>query len=131
MSLKARILTDAQGHVIIQMEGHINVDNNISFRSSILNLGQQYHTSEFCLDMSAIEFVGASGLAHFAETLKMLKESRKKILKVRNLHHDFVGIFQLYGLTHEHILLEDFSMQNNETMTLGQDYAARKQTFEQ
>lgn len=132
MSMKANIIRDAFGNILVQMEGDMSFDNTIPLRRELEMLAQNHPTSEFSIDMAALNFVGSSGIGHFVETLKLLRTNykRKKIITLKNVHQDFNKIFKLYGLTEEHVLIENLGMSDDQTEFLNQEFGNRKYTFE-
>lgn len=130
MSMKANILTDAQGNIIVQMEGDITVDTTITFRDEISVLVNKNPTAKVSIDMSALEFVGSSGISHFVETLKILRAKRNHAITLKNVDSDFEKIFRLYGLNAEYVLIDNFGLDDDETADLNVKFGNRGKTFQ-
>jgi len=73
--------------------------------------------------------VGSSGICHFVETLKILKENQNRIISLDNVKLEFVKVFRLYGLDEAEHLAEAFNFDNDETENLAR-FSARGRTFE-
>lgn len=130
MSMKANIIVDAMGNIIVQMQGDISVDTTITFRDQINNLVKNNPTANVSIDMSALEFVGSSGISHFVETLKILRHKKSEVITLRNVDADFEKVFKLYGLSAEHVLINNFGMDDDETKNLNIAWGNRTKTFE-
>ena len=128
--MKANILVDALGNIVVQMQGDISVDNTISFREQISGLVHNNPTATVAIDMAALEFVGSSGISHFVETLKILRTKRSSVITLKNVDPDFEKVFKLYGLNAEHVLIDNFGMNDDETATLNITWGNRSKTFE-
>lgn len=130
MSMKANVLVDAMGNIIIQMQGDISVDTTASFREQINSLVKNNPSANVSIDMSALEFVGSSGISHFVETLKIMRLKRADAITLRNVDSDFEKVFKLYGLNAEHVLIDNFGMNDDETTNLNISWGNRSKTFE-
>ncbi len=130
MSMKANIIKDAMGNIIVQMQGDITVDTTIGFRQEINLLIASHPTARVSFDMSALDFVGSSGISHFVETLKILRQNSASAITLQNVDADFEKIFKLYGLTAEHVCIDNFGMEDDETATLNMRFGNRTKTFE-
>ncbi len=129
MSMKANVLRDAQGNIIIQMEGDLNYEQSIPLRQELASLVTKNPHADISLDLSGIDFVGSSGICHFVETLKIIQTENNKTLKLTNVQGEFVRVFRLYSLNEVDFLTEQFNFDNDETENLGQ-FANRTRTFE-
>ncbi len=130
MSMKANILVDAMGNIVVQMQGDISVDTTVSFREQINRLIKNNPSANVAIDMSALEFVGSSGISHFVETLKILRQKKTEAITLRNVDSDFEKVFKLYGLSAEHVLIDNFGMNDDETTNLNITWGNRSKTFE-
>lgn len=130
MSMKANIIVDAMGNIVVQMEGDISVDTTICFREQINHLVQNNPSATVAIDMSALEFVGSSGISHFVETLKLMRLKRTQVITLKNVDSDFEKVFKLYGLNDEHVLIDNFGMNDDETTNLNITWGNRSKTFE-
>lgn len=128
--MKANILVDALGNIVIQMQGDISVDNTISFREQLNGLVKNNPSADVAIDMAALEFVGSSGISHFVETLKILRTKRKSVITLKNVDPDFEKVFKLYGLSTDHVFIDNFGMNDDETATLNMTWGNRSKTFE-
>lgn len=130
MSMKANILTDAHGNIIVQMQGDITVDTTITFRDEISALVNNNPAAKVSIDMSALEFVGSSGISHFVETLKLLRNKRNHAITLKNVDSDFEKIFRLYGLNAEYVLIDNFGLDDDDTANLNIKFGNRGKTFQ-
>lgn len=130
MSMKANIIVDGFGNIMVQMQGDICVDTTINFREEINGLVHRNPTATVAIDMSALEFVGSSGISHFVETLKLLRTKRSSAITLKNVDPDFEKVFKLYGLNAEHVFIDNFGMNDDETSTLNITWGNRSKTFE-
>jgi anti-sigma B factor antagonist len=128
--MKANIIKDAQGQITIQMEGDLTFDTTQALRIEIDALAKSHRNSKMFIDMSAVDFVGASGIGHFVETLKIIKDKTDKIIQLINVHSDFQKVFKLYGLQSEFLVHLDLGMEDDETRALNQVFGNRSRTFE-
>jgi anti-sigma B factor antagonist len=131
MSMKANVMRDSWGNIVINIEGHMNFDNTISLREELVNLSKTHPSSHLKIDLSGMNFVGSSGLGHFVETLKMLQNSKNQTLSLSNVSEDFGRIFKLYGLVVEGMVVEQFEQDQTPSEELNKKFGKRKFTFEQ
>jgi anti-sigma B factor antagonist len=127
--MKANILRDAQGNIVVQMEGDLNYEHSIPLRQELNQLVMRNPNTSITIDLSGIDFVGSSGICHFVETLKMIQLEKNKILKLSNVQGEFVRVFKLYSLDEADFLAEQFNFDNDETENLA-GFAHRARTFE-
>jgi anti-sigma B factor antagonist len=127
--MKANILRDAQGNIVVQMEGDLNYEHSIPLRQELNQLVTRNPNTSITIDLSGIDFVGSSGICHFVETLKMIQLEKNKILKLSNVQGEFVRVFKLYSLDEADFLAEQFNFDNDETENLAA-FAHRSRTFE-
>jgi len=131
MSMKANVMRDSWGNIVINIEGHMNYDNTISLREELVGLSKAHPTSHLKIDLSAMSFVGSSGLGHFVETLKLLQKSKSQNLTLSNVSEDFGRIFKLYGFEAEGMMIDQFDQDQTPSEELNQKFGKRKFTFEQ
>jgi anti-sigma B factor antagonist len=128
-NMQAKMIRDAQGNIVIHMEGDLNYEYSIPLRQELQNLSTQHPNAKITIDLGAIDFVGSSGICHFVETLKFLKESNKRIVALDNVQEEFVKVFRLYGLNEADHIADAFNFDNDETENLNR-FGARTRTFE-
>ena len=128
--MRANIIQDALGNILIQMEGNITFDSTIPFRKEIQQIAEYHPFAEVAIDMAAMDFVGASGIGHFVETLKILSKLKSKAITLKNINQDFAKVFTLYGLTQEHVILDSIGLDDDMTENLNKQFGNRKFTFE-
>lgn len=97
MSMKANILRDASGNIIVHMQGDLNYDHSDSLRNELQSIANQNTNARITIDIGGIDFVGSSGICHFVETVKYLKEGRKLNVALSNVKPEFLKIFRLYS----------------------------------
>ncbi len=125
MSMKARMIRDAQGNIVVQMEGDLNYEHSIPLRQELQGLAQKHPNAEIKIDLGGIDFVGSSGICHFVETLKILKNVNKRTVQLGNVRAEFRKVFRLYGLEDANLLADELSFDNDET-----DGLNARRTFE-
>jgi anti-sigma B factor antagonist len=130
MSIQSRILRDANGNIIVQMEGDLNYDIGAPLRSELLKLAEDNPTSSITVDLGGIDFVGASGISHFVETLKILKTKSKYELALSNVKTEFLRVFKLYDLNEQDVLIDMFDLDSEETSEMNMHFGNRSRTFE-
>ena len=129
MSMQAKMIRDAQGNIVIHMQGDLNYEHSIPLRQELQVLAVKHPNAKITIDLGAIDFVGSSGICHFVETLKLLKENNKRIISLGNVRTEFVKVFRLYGLDEAEHLAEQLQFDNDETEGLNR-FGARGRTFE-
>lgn len=130
MSMKANVLRDANGNIIIHMQGDLNYDHSLPLRSELTNLAQSNPHSKITIDIGAIDFVGSSGICHFVETVKILKEEGKHNIGLSNVKPEFLRIFKLYSINEADYVAELMDFDNDETNGLNSRFGNRAHTFE-
>ncbi len=130
MSMKANVLRDANGNIIVHMQGDLNYDLSAPLRTELQSIANNNPNSTITIDLGAIDFVGSSGICHFVETVKFLKENRKAMVNLSNVKPEFLKIFKLYSLNEADYVAELMQFDNDETDGLNQRYGNRTQTFE-
>ncbi|HXH29622.1 MAG TPA: STAS domain-containing protein [Bacteriovoracaceae bacterium] len=130
MSMKANVLRDANGNIIVHMQGDLNYDHSLPLRNELQNIASSNPNSTITIDLGAIDFVGASGIGLFVETVKALKSGRKCNVKLSNVKPEFLKIFKLYSLNEAEYVAELMDFDNDETENLNTRFGNRGQTFE-
>ena len=130
MSMKANILRDANGNTIVHMQGDLNYDHSLPLRTELQNIALANPNSTITIDLGAIDFVGASGIGLFVETVKGLKASRKCNVSLSNVKPEFLKIFKLYSLNEAEYVPDLMDFDNDETENLNTRFGNRPQTFE-
>ena len=130
MSMKANVLRDANGNIIVHMQGDLNYDHSMPLRVELQSIADQNPHSSITIDIGAIDFVGSSGICHFVETVKYLKENRKATVNLSNVKPEFLKIFKLYSLNEADYVAEFMNFDNDETENLNTRFGNRDQTFE-
>lgn len=115
MSMKARMNRDAQGNIVIQMEGDLHYEHSLPFRQELQGIVRNHPNAMISIDLGGIDFVGSSGICHFVETLKMLKDTESKTISLGNVRPEFRKVFRLYGLEDAAFLADQFDFDNDET----------------
>jgi anti-sigma B factor antagonist len=128
--MKANILRDANGNIIVHMQGDLNYDHSLPLRNQLQNIADQNPLSAITIDLGAIDFVGSSGICHFVETIKFIKENRKANVSLSNVKPEFLRIFKLYSLNEADYVAELMNFDTDETDTLNSRFGNRSQTFE-
>lgn len=130
MSMKANVLRDANGNIIVHMQGDLNYDHSEPLRNELQNIAAANPHSTITIDIGAIDFVGSSGICHFVETVKYLKENRKYAVSLSNVKPEFLKVFRLYSLNEAEYVAELMQFDNDETEGLNTRFGNRNNTFE-
>ena len=130
MSMKANVLRDANGNIIVHMQGDLNYDHSYPLRNELQLIAQNNPNTKITIDLGAIDFVGSSGICHFVETLKIMKENKSNNINISNVKPEFLKIFKLYSLNEADYVAELMNFDNDETENLSSRFANRDQTFE-
>lgn len=128
MSMKANILRDANGNIIVHMQGDLNYDHSIPLRNELQTIANENPNSNITIDLGAIDFVGSSGICQFVETVKHIKENRKANVNLSNVKPEFLRIFRLFSINEADYVADLMNFDNDETETLNS--FGNKKTFE-
>lgn len=129
MTMKANVLRDANGNIIVHMQGDLNYDHAAPLRQELQAISSQNPNSSMTIDLGAIDFVGSSGICHFVETVKWLKENRKANVNLSNVKPEFLRIFKLFSLNEADYVAELMNFDNDET-DVNRQFGNRANTFE-
>ncbi len=110
MSIKATILRNSLGNIIIQLKGHLDYASSRPLRENLEDVLLSYSNVKVTLDMAGVSFVGSSGISHFVNTLKSLYSIQNSPLILSNVEIDFKRVFELYGLTSSIVQIENFDL---------------------
>ncbi len=130
MSMKANILRDANGNIIVHMQGDLNYDHSLPLRIELQSIANSNPNAKITIDLGAIDFVGSSGICHFVETVKYLKENRKANVSLSNVKPEFLKIFRLFSINEADYVAELMGFDTDETADLNTRFGNRNQTFE-
>lgn len=130
MSMKANVLRDANGNIIVHMQGDLNYDHSYPLRNELQQIAENNPNTKITIDLGAIDFVGSSGICHFVETLKIMKENKNNNINISNVKPEFLKIFKLYSLNEADYVAELMNFDNDDTENLSSRFANRDQTFE-
>jgi len=130
MSMKANILRDANGNIVVHMQGDLNYDLTYPLRQELHQIAKNHPHSKITIDLAATDFVGSSGICHFVETIKILKENQKTDVRLTNVKPEFLKIFKLLSINEADYVAELMDFDNDETEQLNTRFGNRSQTFE-
>jgi anti-sigma B factor antagonist len=130
MSLHSKILRDALGNITVHMEGNLNFDHTQPLREELVQIANENPYSKIKIDLGGIDFVGASGIAHFVETIKILNNRPNSSLSLSNVRSEFVKVFKLYELNPGDIEVELFKFDEDDTEDMNVEFGNRRRTFE-
>ncbi len=130
MSMKANVLRDANGNIIVHMQGDLNYDHCLPLRNELAGIVNGNPNTKITIDLGAIDFVGSSGICHFVETVKILKETNKANVSLSNVKPEFLRIFKLFSINEADYVAELMNFDNDETENLNTRFGNRSQTFE-
>lgn len=129
MTMKANVLRDANGNIIVHMQGDLNYDHAAPLRLELETIAKKNPNSNMTIDLGAIDFVGSSGICHFVETVKWLKENRKANVTLSNVKPEFLRIFKLFSLNEADYVAELMNFDTDET-DVNRQFGNRNNTFE-
>ncbi len=130
MTMKANILRDADGNIIVHMQGDLNYDHTLPLRNELQSIANANPNSTITIDLGAVDFVGSSGICQFVETVKTIKETRRAQVSLSNVKPEFLKIFRLLSLNEADYVAELMNFDTDETDTLNTRFGNRAQTFE-
>lgn len=132
MSMKANILRDALGNITVHIEGELDYEYSMPFRLELQDLAKDNPHSQITIDLGAIDFVGASGICHFVETIQSInrKKADHNKIRVSNITDEFQRVFRLYTAEEAEYFWDEFEMNTDDTTNINQTFANRKRTFE-
>lgn len=130
MSMKANVLRDANGNIIVHMQGDLNYDHSYPLRNELQLIAKNNPNAKITIDLGAIDFVGSSGICHFVETVKLIKETQTANISLSNVKPEFLKIFKLYSLNEADYVAELMNFDNDETENLNTRFGNRDHTFE-
>jgi anti-sigma B factor antagonist len=129
MSMKANVLRDANGNIIVHMQGDLNYDHSYPLRNELQQIANSNPNAKITIDLGGIDFVGSSGICHFVETLKIMKDKQSNI-NISNVKPEFLKIFKLYSLNEADFVAEIMNFDTDETENLNTKFGNRDNTFE-
>lgn len=129
MSMKANVLRDANGNIIVHMQGDLNYDHSHPLRNELNSIATNNPNTKITIDLGAMDFVGSSGICHFVETIKLMKE-RNKTVNLSNVKPEFLKIFKLLSLNEADYVAELINFDSDETNNLNTAFGNRSNTFE-
>lgn len=112
------------------MQGDLNYDHSEPLRLELQSIAKMNPNSSITIDLGAIDFVGSSGICHFVETVKFLKEGRKANVNLSNVKPEFLRIFKLLSMNEADYVAELMNFDNDETDALNRNFGNRSNTFE-
>lgn len=129
--MKANILRDAMGNITVHVEGELDYEYSMPFREQLNELASENPHAQITIDLGAIDFVGASGICHFVETVQILnqKKAEHNKVKVSNISGEFQRVFKLYTPQEAQYFWDEFEMDSDDTDNMGQ-FGNRNRTFE-
>ncbi len=127
MSLQARTMIDTHGNITIYVEGGIDFENSVPFREELLNIRRKNPRANITLDLYRLDFVGSSGIGHFAETIQILCGAGLPV-KMANIKSEFLKVFKLYNPQALEQLVVAF--ESDDTEDLASNFHHRHLTFE-
>jgi anti-sigma B factor antagonist len=131
MSVKANILRDAMGNVIVQMQGDLDYEHSMPLRDQLNEIATDNPQSKITVDLGGIDFVGSSGICHFVETLQIINQTKDEHnkMKLANVSTEFKKIFRLYSIDEAELIWDQFDLDDDETSNLSTRFGNRKRTF--
>lgn len=128
--MKANVIRDAQGNIVVQMQGDLNYEHSLPLRQELQAIMKDSPNTNITIDLSGIDFVGSSGICHFVETLKILKQDSRHNVSLSNVKSEFVRVFKLYSLEEADELAAQMNFDDDETETLNTTFGNRSRTFQ-
>ncbi len=113
MSIKATILRDSVGNIIVQLKGYLDYASSRPLRETLEDVYLSYNNVEIKIDMSGVSFIGSSGISHYVNTMKSIYQTELKTIQLTNVDKDFKRVFELYGLSNNIVEIENFSLDDD------------------
>lgn len=126
MSMKARVRTDANGDIVVHMEGGLDFENTIPFKSELEDIIKNNPASSVTIDMTSLDFVGSSGINYFIEAIQDFNQQKDQI-RLTNVKKEFVKVFKLYQVDIMSLIVDDFD--NDDTEIHKSRFNSTKRTF--
>ncbi|MBP9673456.1 MAG: anti-sigma factor antagonist [Bacteriovoracaceae bacterium] len=134
MSIRAHIITDIHGNIVVQMRGGLDYDTSIPLRKELKVLLNANPYSKVTVDMEMVEFVGSSGIGQFVDTICSINsENDSARLTLSNVKNEFLRVFKLYAQGNSQDIekyIESFDMENDHTSDLNILHGGKKRTFQ-
>jgi anti-sigma B factor antagonist len=127
--MKANVIRDANGNIIVHMQGDLNYDHSHPLRNELNSIASNNPNTKITVDLGAMDFVGSSGICHFVETIKLMKE-RNNTVNLSNVKPEFLKIFKLLALNEADYVAELINFDSDETNNLNTAFGNRTNTFE-
>ncbi len=133
MSIRATFTTDSQGNITVQMRGGLDYANSTPLRAELDHIMSSNPHVAVTLDMSAVDFVGSSGIGQFVEAVCDINKTRHcNFLTLRNVKEEFLKVFKLYAKNDAEAIekyIQNFDL-GTPTRHLNIVHGGRKQTFQ-
>ena len=130
MKLKERVLRDAYGNITIHVEGDLNFSHGHRLQESVEEILAENPYIDVNFDLTQAELVGSTGVSHFVDTLKFLKEKHTdRNIKLANVSPYFKRLFKVYDLAGDDIY-KDFDLDSEMTANMNKKFGNRKFTYE-
>ncbi|MFG1484101.1 STAS domain-containing protein [Halobacteriovorax sp. HFRX-2_2] len=126
MTMQARVRTDSTGNITVHIEGGMDYENIIPLKQELASITNTHPTSLITLDLTALNFVGSSGIGVFVDTIKALNKRRDQV-RLSNVAPEFLKVFKIYNFDAMEILINEFETDDTE---LSQFYGQKKRTFQ-
>lgn len=130
MTIKANIQRDAQGNIIVRMQGGLDYEYSIPLREELTQLISKHPEAMINIDMAGMDFVGSSGISHFVETIKIIHSNDSGKISLCNVNSEFRKVFKLFNLDEFELILDAIDIDGTDTRSLNTLYGNRKRTFE-
>ena len=83
--------------IVVYLQGHLDVHLSADIEKEINNLIKEQPNTHLLLNLSGVEYMSSSGLRIFVSTMRILKESNRK-LKLCNMNSAVKKIFEVVEL---------------------------------
>lgn len=97
MAICANIHTDSIGNIIVEMKGSLDYEFSIPLHNELTRIADTNPRSVITLDFNAVQFVGASGIGQFVQTLNQINSSWHR-MKLTNVKSEYIRVFKLYNM---------------------------------
>ena len=126
MSMSARVRTDANGDIVVHMEGGLDFENTIPFKKELEDIVGNNPASTITIDMNSLDFVGSSGISYFVNAIQRINEKKDQI-RLTNVKNEFIKVFKLYEVDLMGLIVDDFD--NDTTEIHKSRFNSAKRTF--
>jgi anti-sigma B factor antagonist len=84
-------------NTLVRLNGRVSIDSSPALRDQLLAILQGAHPEAVIVDLTAVPYIEASGIATLIEALRVAR-NRKTTLRLRGLHDGLLHLFEVTGV---------------------------------